>query len=141
MDSPFKVLRSIVYVVAVGAVVAVVGLHATVPGAEAGSGPTVVELYTSQGCSSCPPADAFVGELAKQEVEGSAGGGMVRVILNGRNEGLRVHIDPSVVADVEMLEDLVLAAIRDAHQKVADNAQKEMGALAGPLGGLGLPGM
>jgi DNA-binding YbaB/EbfC family protein len=80
-------------------------------------------------------------DLAKREVTGSAGGGMVTVTLNGRQEAVRVHVDPQAVADVEMLEDLLLAALRDAHQKVSELLQQEMGGFAGPLGGLGLPGL
>lgn len=79
-------------------------------------------------------------QMARQEVQGSAGGGMVRVVLNGRGEMLRVHVDPAAVADVEMLEDLVAAAFRDAHRQVQELAQRELGGLAGGLGGLpGLP--
>jgi len=80
-------------------------------------------------------------QLGNREVEGQAGGGMVVVVLNGRSEPLRVKIDPQAVADVEMLEDLVLAAIRDAHAKVQEIVQQEMGSLAGPLGNLGIPGL
>jgi DNA-binding YbaB/EbfC family protein len=79
-------------------------------------------------------------KLAQIEVEGSAGGGMVVVTLNGRNEPVRVKIDPQSTSDVEMLEDLVLAALQDAHTKVAELVKKEMGGLGG-LGGLGLPGL
>jgi DNA-binding YbaB/EbfC family protein len=80
-------------------------------------------------------------ELGKREVTGSAGGGMVTVTVNGRHEAVRVHVDPQATRDVEMLEDLVLAALRDAQQKVTELLQQEMGGLAGPLGGLGLPGL
>lgn len=80
-------------------------------------------------------------ELGTREVEGQAGGGMVTVVLNGRSEPVRVRIDPQAVADVEMLEDLVLAATRDAQEKVQELVQKEMGNLAGPLGNLGIPGL
>lgn len=77
-------------------------------------------------------------DLAQREVTGSAGGGMVTVTLNGRHEPVRLHVEPQVTQDVEMLEDLLLAALRDAHQKVNALLQEEMGGLAGPLGGLGL---
>ena len=78
-------------------------------------------------------------ELARREVQGSSGGGMVVVTLNGRGEMLRIHIDPQVVSDVEMLEDLVTSAFHDAHRQVQELAQREMGALGGMLGGL--PGL
>jgi len=81
------------------------------------------------------------GELAKREVQGTAGGGMVIVTLNGRGEPVRVHVDPQVTGDVEMLEDLLLAALADAHRKVQEMAQHELGGLGGLLGRLpGLPG-
>jgi DNA-binding YbaB/EbfC family protein len=81
-------------------------------------------------------------ELGKHEVEGSAGGGMVVVVLNGRSEPLRVRVDPKAAADVEMLEDLLLAAFRDAQQKVQELVKKEMGNMAGPIAGaLGIPGL
>jgi nucleoid-associated protein EbfC len=75
-------------------------------------------------------------ELGKREVQGSAGGGMVTVTLNGRSEVLRVHVDPQVAADVEMLEDLLVAAYRDAHARVQELAKNELGGLAGFLGGM-----
>jgi DNA-binding YbaB/EbfC family protein len=75
-------------------------------------------------------------ELAKREVQGSSGGGMVVVTLNGRGEMLRIHIEPQVVSDVEMLEDLVTSAFRDAHRQVQELAQRELGGLGGLLGGL-----
>ena len=78
--------------------------------------------------------------LGKIEVEGKAGGGMVVVTLNGRNEPVRVKIDPQTATDVELLEDLLVAAMQDAHTKVAELVKKEMGGMGG-LGGLGLPGL
>lgn len=80
-------------------------------------------------------------ELGRRELQGRSGGGMVVVTVNGRGELLRVRIDPQAVADVEMLEDLVAAAIRDAHRQVQELAQRELGGLGG-LGGLlgGQPG-
>jgi nucleoid-associated protein EbfC len=80
-------------------------------------------------------------ELRQREVVGSAGGGLVTIALNGTSEPLRVKIDPKLAGDMEMLEDLVLAALRDAQQKVQELVQQEMGHLAGPIAGaFGLPG-
>jgi len=79
-------------------------------------------------------------EVAQETVEGSAAGGKVRVTMTGTGEVTAVRIDPTVVdpADVEMLEDLVLAALHDAGVRVADLAGQQMGAgLLGGLGGLG----
>ncbi len=76
-------------------------------------------------------------EAETQEVEGQAGGGMVKVRVTGGMEFVGVTIDPSVVDpdDVSMLEDLVLAAIRDAVTKAGQISEQAMGGL--DLGGLG----
>lgn len=77
-------------------------------------------------------------ELQTMTVTANAGGGMVTVEADGKGQINRIRIDPSIVnaADVEMLEDLVLVAVRDAQQKAADLAKKEMSKLTG---GLNLP--
>jgi DNA-binding YbaB/EbfC family protein len=75
-------------------------------------------------------------EIAKIRVEASAGGGMVTVKMDGQKRVLGVSIDPEVVSDVEMLEDLVMAAFNEAARRVDEEAQQKVGGL---LGGLGLP--
>ncbi len=82
-------------------------------------------------------------ELAEKEVTGSAGGGLVTATVTGSGEVLSVKIDPKAVDpdDVESLEDLVVAAIRDAAANAQQLQETTMGPLAGGLGGLGLPGM
>ena len=76
-------------------------------------------------------------ELANQEVNGEAGGGMVKIVMRGTHEVNRVTIDPSLVEeDVEMLEDLVAAAINDAVHKVAKANQAAMQEMTA---GLNLP--
>lgn len=83
-------------------------------------------------------------ELANLEVTGSAGGGMVSITLTGRMECRSVRIDPSVLSDAEMTEDLVVAAINDAVNKVNAESQAKMsGATAGmPIPpGMKIPGM
>jgi DNA-binding YbaB/EbfC family protein len=71
-------------------------------------------------------------ELAVLEVTGQAGGGMVSVTITGKMEVKRVHIDPSVLADAEMLEDLVTAAMNDAVGKAnAESATRMSAATAG----------
>lgn len=79
-------------------------------------------------------------ELKDRVVEGSAGGGMVRVAVNGQQEILSVKIDPEAVdpEDVELLEDMVLAAVGQALEKSRQMAQDEMGKVTG---GLQLPGL
>jgi DNA-binding YbaB/EbfC family protein len=73
-------------------------------------------------------------------VEGSSGGGSVTVKMNGRKELLGIKIDPEVVksGDVEMLQDLVTAAVNSASRNVDDAIKSSMG---GMLGGLGIPGI
>ncbi len=83
-------------------------------------------------------------KLAEIEITGSAGGGMVAVTLNGKGEMRKVKIDPSLVdpAEVEILEDLIVAANNDAKVKVEAHVQEEMGKLTGGMnlpGGLKLP--
>src|SRR3954470_11121533 len=83
-------------------------------------------------------------ELASTEVEGSAGGGVVSATVTGAGEILSIRIDPSVIDpdDVETLQDLVIAAVRDATRQAADLQAERMGPLTGGLGGaLGMPGL
>jgi nucleoid-associated protein EbfC len=75
-------------------------------------------------------------EVAQIRVEASAGGGMVTVKMDGHKNVLGVKIDPEVTGDVEMLQDMVLAAVNEAAKKVDEEAQSKMGGL---LGGMGLP--
>jgi nucleoid-associated protein EbfC len=75
-------------------------------------------------------------QIAAIRVEGSAGGGMVSIKMDGHKNVLGVKIDPEVAGDVEMLQDMVTAAFNEAAKKVDDEAQSKMG---GMLGGLGLP--
>ena len=79
-------------------------------------------------------------ELARTEIEASAGGGMVKVVANGRNEIVSIAIDPEVVdpEDVDMLQDLIIAAIKQAHEKVQELQAEQMSSITG---GLNLPGL
>ena len=67
-------------------------------------------------------------ELARLEVTGQSGGGMVSVTISGRMECRKVRIDPSVMSDPEMVEDLIAAAFNDAVNKVNDESQSRMSA-------------
>ena len=82
-------------------------------------------------------------KLAETEVTGTAGGGLVTATVTGAGDVLSISIDPKAVDpdDVESLEDLVVAALRDASASAQEMQQTTMGPLAGGLGGLGLPGM
>ncbi len=76
-------------------------------------------------------------EIANIEVEGVAGGGMVKVTMTGRHEVKRVQLEPAIVSeDKEMLEDLIAAAVNDAVHKVEARVQEKM---SGVMGGMQLP--
>jgi DNA-binding YbaB/EbfC family protein len=79
-------------------------------------------------------------ELAEKTVESSSGGGMVKVVANGRQQIVSIQIEEEVVDpdDVEMLQDLVLAAVNDALTKGQEMVSAEMGKLTG---GLNIPGL
>lgn len=71
--------------------------------------------------------------LADIEVTGRAGGGIVKVTLSGKNDARAVKIDPSLISDIEVLEDLLVAAINDARAKVEAAAQEKMSEITGGL--------
>lgn len=79
-------------------------------------------------------------ELAGKTVTATVGGGMVTVVMNGRQEVLKVSIEPAVInpEDPEMLQDLLVAAVNEAHRQAQDLARAEM---AGLTGGFSVPGM
>ena len=80
-------------------------------------------------------------ELAVREFRSTAGGGMIETVMNGAKELVSIKIDPEVVDpdDVEMLQDLVVAAVNEAYRMVEDATSEEMQEITGGLGGL--PGM
>ena len=75
-------------------------------------------------------------EIAQIKVEATAGGGMIAVQMDGQKNLLSVKIDPEVAGDVEMLQDMILAAHSEAMKKVEEEIKQKMG---GMLGGMGLP--
>ena len=84
-------------------------------------------------------------KLAQTVVEGTSGGGAVIATMNGKKQLLKLHIDPAAVVslggsnpDVEMLEDLVIAAVNEAGRKAEDAIQSNV---KGMLGGLNIPGL
>ena len=79
-------------------------------------------------------------QMEEMRVEATAGGGMVTVAMNGTKQVLSLKIDPEAVSkeDVEMLQDLILAALNDAQRKVDEAMQKQM---SGMMVGLKIPGM
>ena len=81
-------------------------------------------------------------QLADELVEASAGGGMVKVQVSGTMELREVTIDPEAVdpEDVDVLQDMVLAAVNEGMRSAQERVQAKMGGITGGLGGLGLPG-
>lgn len=79
-------------------------------------------------------------QLAEMRVEATAGGGMVTVVVSGSKQLQSIKIDPEVVSkdEVEMLQDLVLAAVNEAQRKVDEAVQQQM---SGLMGGLRIPGL
>lgn len=79
-------------------------------------------------------------QMGELRVEATAGGGMVTVVVNGHKQLLSLRLDPEVVSkdDVDMLQDLIVAAANDAHRKVDEALAGQM---QGMMGGLGVPGL
>jgi DNA-binding YbaB/EbfC family protein len=79
-------------------------------------------------------------QMAEMKVEATSGGGMVTVTVNGHKNLLKIALDPEVVSkeDVEMLQDLIVAAVNDAHRRVDEALASQM---QGLMGGMRLPGM
>lgn len=89
--------------------------------------------------------EAAQAELEKLEIEGQAGGGMVVARVNGKQELLSIKIDPEILEeDVEMVEDLIVAAVNQAMRKAGEESQKRLsavsGGMIGSLGDLKIPG-
>ncbi len=117
------------------------GQRGRVPGQKAQGPPGGLDKMMKQVQQMQADMAAAQDALADETVEGSAGGGMVKVVVTGAGEVQSVRIAPEVVDpdDVEMLEDLVLAAVGDGLRRAQDLAAEKMGGLTGgiDLGGLG----
>jgi DNA-binding YbaB/EbfC family protein len=79
-------------------------------------------------------------ELSRKQIEGTAGGGMVKVVLNGSNELQSISLNPEVVdpSDVEMLEDLIVAAFSNAQEKLKEVSDNTLGSISS---GMNIPGL
>ena len=77
-------------------------------------------------------------KIEETEIEGSSGGGAVKIVMNGKHEVKNLFIDPSIVNsdEKEVLEDLITAALNDVNKKIAENTNDQLGAISG---GMGLP--
>ena len=87
--------------------------------------------------------EALQADLDAREYDISAGGGMVKLKINGKREILGIEIDPDIVDpdDVETLADIITAAVNEGIKRVDDTNSSEMSKITGGMGGLGLPGM
>jgi len=77
-------------------------------------------------------------KIEETEIEGSSGGGAVKIVMNGKHEVKNFFIDPSIVNsdEKEVLEDLIIAALNDVNKKIAENTNDQLGSISG---GMGLP--
>ena len=77
-------------------------------------------------------------KIEETEIEGSSGGGAVKIVMNGKHEVKNLFLDPSIVNsdEKEVLEDLIIAALNDANKKIAENTNDQLGSISG---GMGLP--
>ena len=77
-------------------------------------------------------------KIEETEIEGSSGGGAVKIVMNGKHEVKNLFIDPSIVNsdEKEVLEDLIIAALNDVNKKIAENTNDQLGSISG---GIGLP--
>ena len=83
-------------------------------------------------------------KIEETEIEGSSGGGAVKIVMNGKHEVKNLFIDPSIVNsdEKEVLEDLIIAALNDVNKKIAENTNDQLGSISGGMGfppGLKLP--
>ena len=77
-------------------------------------------------------------KIEETEIEGSSGGGAVKILMNGKHEVKKLFIDPSIVNsdEKEVLEDLIIAALNDVNKKISENTNDQLGSISG---GMGLP--
>ena len=82
--------------------------------------------------------EQMMKEMEAMRVDATSGGGMVKVEMTGNNELTMIKIEPEAAADVEMLQDLIIAAVNEANRKVEESMSSRLG---GALGGLKIPGL
>ena len=105
-----------------------------------GGGPQNMQAMLKQAQKMQEQIEMKKAELEEKEYVVSSGGGMVEVTLNGKHEVKAIGINPEVVdpEDVEMLEDMLVAALNEAHRQIDEEAEREMDAATG---GLNIPGL
>ncbi len=105
-----------------------------------GGGPQNMQSMLKQAQKMQEQIEAKKAELEQKEYVVSSGGGMVEVTVTGKHEVKAIGINPEVVdpEDVEMLEDMLMAALNEAHRQIDEEAEREMDATTG---GLNIPGL
>ena len=108
-----------------------------------GGGPQNMSAMIRQAQKMQEDMEALQADLDEREYDVSAGGGMVKLKINGKREVLSIDISPDIVDpdDVETLADIITAAINEGIKRVDDTNTAEMSKVTGSMGGLGLPGM
>ena len=108
-----------------------------------GGGPQNMSAMIRQAQKMQEDMEALQADLDEREYDVSAGGGMVKLKINGKREVLSIDISPDIVDpdDVETLADIITAAINEGIKRVDDTNAAEMSKVTGSMGGLGLPGM
>ncbi|MBR2479126.1 MAG: YbaB/EbfC family nucleoid-associated protein [Clostridia bacterium] len=108
-----------------------------------GGGPQNMSAMIRQAQKMQEDMEALQADLDEREYDISAGGGMVKLKINGKREVLSIDISPDIVDpdDVETLADIITAAVNEGIKRVDDTNASEMSKVTGSMGGLGLPGM
>ena len=108
-----------------------------------GKGPQNMQAMLKQAQKMQEDMANLQAELEEKEYEVSAGGGVVKVKINGRREILSIDIAPEIVDpdDIETLSDIMVAAVNEAIKKVNTDSDAEMQKVTGAMGGFGMPGL
>ena len=108
-----------------------------------GGGPQNMNAMIRQAQKMQEDMEALQADLDAREYEISAGGGMVKLKINGKREVLSIDISPDIVDpdDVETLADIITAAVNEGIKRVDDTNAEEMGKITGGMGGFGMPGL
>ena len=108
-----------------------------------GGGPQNMQAMIRQAQKMQEDMEALQADLDAREYDISAGGGMVKLKINGKREVLSIDISPDIVDpdDVETLADIITAAVNEGIKRVDDTNSAEMAKVTGGMGGLGMPGL
>ena len=118
-------------------------MKARLPQGYGSGGATNLQHLAKQAQKMQADIESTTAELEEKEYEAAAGGGAVRVVASGKMEIKSIEIQEDVVdpEDVEMLADLVMAAVNEALRSAAAEKEEKLGAISGGLGGFNIPGL